>query len=410
MNSETELTEATPLIIELASALHRFGAPAHELEELMTETATALGVAAQYFAAPTSISFGFGEPREHRTTMIRVSPGEVDLAKLRDLYVLQASIASGATDAAAGRTAVRAIVERPPRFGPAWTVPATGLVGVTAAPFFGGGAPEAALAGALALLVGTLAWLSSKRPGLQRLLLPGSSVLVSAAAIGAAVLLPDLAAAIVTVSALILFIPGLTLTIAMNELAAQNLVSGSARFAGAVAQLMMIGFGVELGRSLVALVAEPAAPGPEAGLGDAVVAGSLFVASLAFTVLFQARARDFGWICVAAFVAFFGARLGVALLGPLAGPSVAAFAVGAFSNAVGRWRRRPALVTLLPGLLLLVPGSVGFNSVTQLLDHDEMRSFQSVFNTLLIAAAIVTGLLFANVAVAQRPGTGERLS
>ncbi|MFH5803630.1 threonine/serine exporter ThrE family protein [Alienimonas sp. DA493] len=410
MTTEPEPPDTAELIIELASALHRYGVPAHELEELMVETGAALGVAAQYFAAPTAVQIAFGESREHRTTMIRVLPGEVNLAKLRDLYELQAAVAAGTTDAAAGRAGVRAIEDRPPRFGPAWTAPATGLVGATAAPFFGGGWVEAALAGTLALLVGLLAWLSASRPRLQSLLLPGSSVLVSAAAIGTGALWPDLAAAVVTVSALILFIPGLTLTIAMNELAAQNLVSGSARFAGAVAQLMMIGFGVELGRSLVALAADLPPPGPEKGLGDAVVAGSLVVASLAFTVLFQALARDFVWICVAAFVAFFGARLGVALLGPLAGPSVAAFGVGAFSNAIGRWRQQPALVTLLPGLLLLVPGSVGFRSITQLLDHDELRSFQSVFNTLLIAAAIVTGLLFANLAVARRPGTGERLS
>ncbi|NNJ26013.1 hypothetical protein LzC2_20920 [Planctomycetes bacterium LzC2] len=408
MAEEAPPTESVQIIIELASALHRYGVPAHELEELMSETAAALGVVAQYSAGPTAIYIAFGQPSDHQTTMIRVSPGEVDLAKLRSLYDLQETLTAGTTDATAGLAAVREIVQRPPRFGAAWTAPATGLVGATAAPFFGGGWHEAAVAGVLALLVGTLAWLSSKRSRLQNLLLPASSVLVSAVAIGVGTLVPDVTAAIVTVSALILFIPGLTLTIAMNELAAQNLISGSARFAGAIAQLMMIGFGVELGRSLVALVAAPVVARPEPGLGDPLVAASLFVASLAFTVLFQARARDFGWICVAAFVAFFGARLGVLLLGPLAGPSVAAFGVGAFSNGIGRWRKQPALVTLLPGLLLLVPGSVGFKSVTQLLDHDSARSFESVFNTLLIAAAIVTGLLFANVAVARRPG--ERLN
>ena len=100
---------------------------------------------------------------------------------------------------------------------------------------------------------------------------------------------------------------------------------------------------------------------------------------------------------MAGFLAFFGAKTGVQILGPLAGPSLAAVLLGVVSNAIGRIFRQPASVTLVPGLLLLVPGSVGFQSITNLLNEEPVRSFESVFTMVLIAAAIVTGLLLANV-------------
>ena len=34
-----------------------------------------------------------------------------------------------------------------------------------------------------------------------------------------------------------------------------------------------------------------------------------------------------------------------------------------------RWRHRPAAVVLVPGILLLVPGSIGFRSLTALMEQ-----------------------------------------
>jgi uncharacterized membrane protein YjjB (DUF3815 family) len=160
---------------------------------------------------------------------------------------------------------------------------------------------------------------------------------------------------------------------------------------------MIIGFGVALGRSLVALVAEPAAnvPGDELALPYVIL--SVAIASLAFTVLFQARPRDFVWVMLAGFVAFFSAKLGVKALGPLAGPSFAAATLGLLSNELSHRLQHPAATTLVPGLLLLVPGSLGFNSIAALLDGQALESFESAYTMVLVAAAIVAGLLLANL-------------
>jgi uncharacterized membrane protein YjjP (DUF1212 family) len=397
--------DARQVIIELANALHTHGVAAHDLEESMAETALALGIEAKYFATPTSIFIAFGAAADHQTTLIRVAPGDVNLDKLCQLYALQAELTDGSLNVTSGLERIREIVRNPARYGWALTIPATGITAATAAPFFGGGWHELGLAGLLGLMVGSLAWLTSRHPRTRNLLLPAASLLVSMVAFSASAVWPNVTSGIVTVSALILFIPGLTLTIAMNELATQNLVSGSARFVGAMSQLMILGFGVALGRSLIAIVVEPVGNPLGDGLGLAVVVICLLLASIAFTVLFQARPRDFPFICMAGFLAFFGAKTGVQILGTLAGPSLAAFVLGTASNMMARLRRKPASVTLVPGLLLLVPGSIGFKSVAELLEKESLQSFESAFTMVLVAAAIVTGMLLANVIVPQEPVT-----
>ena len=396
---------AQQVVIELSQALHTFGVAAHDLEESMAGTAQAVGIDAKFFVTPTSIFIAFGEAGDRRTTLLRVSPGDVNLDKLCQLYSLQSELTAESLPPIDGVKRVREIVQQPARYGWATTIPATGVATGTAASFFGGGWDEISLAGVLGVLVGSLAWLSSRHPRLRNLLPPAASLLVSLVAVSVCAVVPSVNSGIVTVSALILFIPGLTLTIAMNELATQNLVSGSARFVGAVSQLMILGFGVVLGRSLVAVFTDPVRSPATAGLGLGVISVCLLLTSIALTVLFQARPRDLPFVCVAGFLAYFSAKAGVHFLGPLAGPSLSAFALGVVSNAISRTRRQPASVLLVPGLLLLVPGSIGFQSINELLDKELLHSFESAFMTVLIAAAIVTGLLLANVMLPVGPAS-----
>src|SRR5690606_19490125 len=88
-----------------------------------------------------------------------------------------------------------------------------------------------------------LVWASVKRPRLSEALeLIAGLVATLIAACVAGFFLP-LSLNTVVVAALIVLMPGLTLTNAISELASQQLVTGTARFAGAVAVLLKLGFG-----------------------------------------------------------------------------------------------------------------------------------------------------------------------
>jgi uncharacterized membrane protein YjjB (DUF3815 family) len=85
------------------------------------------------------------------------------------------------------------------------------------------------------------------------------------------------------------------------------------------------------------------------------------------------------------------------LLTPELGAFVGALAVAASANLYARWRRQPAAVVRTPGLLLLVPGSLGFRGLTTAVAGDASASVPFLMQMLLVGGAIVAGLLMAGV-------------
>ena len=67
-----------------------------------------------------------------------------------------------------------------------------------------------------------------------------------------------------------------------------------------------------------------------------------------------------------------------------------------------RWRRRPAPVVLVPGILLLVPGSIGYQSMSSMMERNTIAGIDTAFTMILTAVSLVAGLLIAGV-VAPEP-------
>jgi uncharacterized membrane protein YjjB (DUF3815 family) len=229
------------------------------------------------------------------------------------------------------------------------------------------------------------------------------------AAFGAVHLAP-LSTYVATLAGLIVLVPGYTLTVAIAELAMRHLVSGTARFAGATVTFLAIAFGAAAGGTLGARLfgAAPAVlPRP---LPEWTLVVALLLAPLAFTVLLRAEPRDAPAVMVAGVLAFAAARGGSALLGPGLGAFAGAVAVTLFGNAFNRLTRRPPVVPVVPGILLLVPGSVGFRSLSSLMTRDTVLGLEAAFEMVLIAISLAMGLLFANALLPPRPFAAEARS
>ena len=61
--------------------------------------------------------------------------------------------------------------------------------------------------------------------------------------------------------------------------------------------------------------------------------------------------------------------------------------------------RRSVLVFVVPGVLMLVPGSAGFNSVLQLLADQTVSGITAAFDTFVTAMSIAYGLMVSAVLV-----------
>ncbi|MFT3685802.1 MAG: threonine/serine exporter family protein [Phycisphaerales bacterium] len=403
---------AAEMLCDLAVALGQAGTPAHRLEDALTRVAMHLGVKASFFAMPTAVFASFepgAQPGEQtrgvtpHTRLIRLHSAETNLARLTDLDQLLHDLVSGRVDAEQASRRLTELRAEPARYGRPLTMACFALVGACAARFFGAGTHEIVAASVAGLAVGATVLYAGRRFAPVAEFVAG--LIAAVVAVVAADRFAPCAVRPVLLAGLIVLIPGLTLTLAVTELATRNLVAGTARLMGALTTFIAIGFGVAIGQQITgrALGLDPAAPATaSSALPDWTLPASLLLVPFPFAVLFKARRRDIPAIAASAFTAYYGALLGARLVGPELGVCVAAMLVGLAANVYARLTRRPAAVPLLPGILLLVPGSIGFESVRSFVAHDALAGVSTAFNMLFVAIAIVAGLLIANASAPSK--------
>ena len=414
MPTGTEEDSAAVVLIRLGRALHEAGFAAPQLEAALASVAGRLGVAAQFFSTPTSLFISFGEGVAQRTHLERVNPAGIDLGRLADLEALLERVRDGRTDPAAASAEIAEIAARPRRYSRKLTYFCWGLASATSAVFLGGSLREVAVAGFVGLVTGLAAFLAERRPAAERLFVPFAAAFAAFTAAMVAAAAPPLSVYIATVAGLIVLLPGYTLTIALSELAAEHLSSGTARFAGALVTFLMIGLGVAIGGRLAvatlgALVAGAGAPS-DGALAATIALGppvwlqlaALVLAPLALSVLLRAPRTEIPWIVAVGTVGYFAGRLGAEMLEPEVGMFVGALAVGLASGLYQRLRRLPSSIPLVPGILMLVPGSIGYRSLTALLAEEVVPGIQTAFRMLLVAASLVAGLLISSALTVER--------
>jgi uncharacterized membrane protein YjjP (DUF1212 family) len=399
---EPDEQDAIGFVLRLGRALHTYGFPANRLEDAMSRASEKLGIEGQFFSTPTSIFASFGPQEDQRTFLIRVTPGEVNLGKLTALDVITRRVLRGSLAPADGSAKIDWTLGAPPSYGRVLTTLAFGLASAGASRFLGGGLKEIALSALIGLTIGLLLLATEKFQALGRVFEPVSAFVASAMAALLSFAAGPYAVSNATLAGLIVLVPGLTLTVALIELSTQHLSSGTARLNGAFVTFLGIGFGVAVGGTLTeSLLGAPriarATPLP---MWTEVVAQ--IVTSLAFTVLLKARPRDTVWIVMSGALAIWSTRLGVHMLGPELGVFLGALIVGVASSWYARWCDRPAMVTQIPGILLLVPGSIGFRGLAALLDKEVISGVDTTFKMIITAVALVAGTLIANILAPSR--------
>lgn len=389
-------------VLRLGRSLHTSGYAANRLEEALELTCDRLGLQAQIFSMPTSIMVSFGPQDDQRTFLIRVEPGESNLGKLAQTDEVTREVLSGQLTPLEGSRRLEAIELAPPRY-PVWlTTAAFAIASGSSARFLGGGWHEMAAGLGIGLAIGLLSLVTSRIAGLNRVFEPVAALTASLLAAGLAWAGFPISVFIATLAGVIVLIPGLMLTTAMTEISTRHLASGTARLMGAIVLLLGITFGIALGSKLGVLVLGKIVSTRIVPLPEWTLFVAVFVSALAFIVLLKAEGRDAPWIIPAGALAIIGSRFGGDTLGPELGAFVGALAVGIGANWYARLTNRSSQIVLVPGLLMLVPGSIGLRSLTSLLDKDVIVGVEGAFRMVLIAVSLVAGILIAQIVSPKR--------
>jgi uncharacterized membrane protein YjjP (DUF1212 family) len=399
---------AVELVLRFARAGHEAGYPTADLEERVVALADALGLdETQVSATPTLVDISFGAMPGQRSFALRVSPSSVDLEHIAHLDELVHDVFEGNADARAALATLEEIRAAPVARPWPLLLGAYALAGAALTPVLGGGWREAVAGALVGLVVGAIALAARSTARAEPMVAPVAALAASFCAAALGELGVSASPDVVTLAALVTFLPGMRLTIGMWELATDHLQSGVANTASALVQLLGLVFGVGIGRSIAESWFGPAA---QAGV-DLSFSGTHLVAAvaagLAFTLTLRARYRDAIVMCSATVLALSAQELGAVVFGDPAAVFVAALAVGMAGGLAGRLLDRSPLVFVVPGVLMLVPGSAGFASALQLLSDQTVSGIAAAFDTFVTAMSIAYGLLVSAVILPRRL-TGTR--
>jgi uncharacterized membrane protein YjjP (DUF1212 family) len=394
-------------LAELMSRLARLllvqGITCDRMERVLEGVAAAQGLQAEINATPTSIFFSLGDGEATVTRMVRANPESPDYHKLDGLLRLLEKLERRAIGLREASVDIDAIASWPPRHGAAVRLLATLILSASSAVLLNLGWREIAMASLLGLAAGSATALKRSWQG------PGEAIPVLAAV--AAAFLAFAAARLgipihpvpLLVAGLVSFLPGLQMTAAMSELASGHWVAGSSRLVAGGTRLLLLVLGGITGEALASsmVVLSPGAAAHTHALSPGWLVAPL-LAGLAFAVIRSGDARDRGWVVAICYLAILSARLATPVLGSTGGAFVGAFCTVMVSNALTRWTRRPALAIGAPAILLLVPGVMGFMSLSSVLLGDVSETVRTLVQMLMISVSLSLGGMLATLIVAPR--------
>ncbi|MBD9369544.1 threonine/serine exporter family protein [Xanthomonas sp. XNM01] len=401
--SSATYAQRIAFVSEMAARLHRYGTTAQRLEAAITALSQRLDLECEAWSNPTGLILSFSDPGKtlgstDTTRVIRLAPGENDLHKLSEADRIAEAVVNGQMSIAQGHTALRTLDHPPARRTRvlqvlAFGLAAAGVAGLWRLPWLDIG--TAAFTG---VLIGLLDQYTSPRPALKE-----AGDALAALTAGAVVsLIAALAGPMnlntVVIASLVVLLPGMALTNAMNELASQHWVSGTVRFAGALTTVMKLTVGAMVAvilLDMLGLQPQVRALRPQPEWVEWI---AMLVAAFAFAVLFKASRRDYPWVMGAAVTGYLIARYAGLAWGSQIGIFMSALVLTAGGNAFGRWIQRPGAIIRLPGIIMLVPGSASLRGLLTMIQQQDVDAGQSaLLGVLNIIMALVAGLLFGNL-------------
>jgi uncharacterized membrane protein YjjP (DUF1212 family) len=394
-------------VVELARRLHEYGTAAPRLEDVINLVSARLGLSCNVLSTPTSIVMSFSdltsdEDLAEITQVVRLDPGSVDLKRLCQVDEIADQVIDGRLDLAAGRRKLREFRASERSANRAIAIAAYAISAAAIAAVLHAGWIGVATAGLIGALIGVVYIVSLHRPNVANASEAISALVATSIATLVAAYVAPIAVRSVIIASLIVLMPGMTLTTAVRELSSQHLISGTARSMGAVATLLKLAFGALAASQLCALAGIVPSSEAEAAVPSWTEWVAVLAAGLAFSALFRAPRRYVPVVVASVMLGYICAQVGTAKVAPAFGVFLGSLVVGAASNVFARFAQRPGALVREPGIILLVPGSVGFRTLSFVFERDVLLGLDTAITLVTLLVSIVAGLLFGDLLVPPR--------
>ena len=206
---------------------------------------------------------------------------------------------------------------------------------------------------------------------------------------------PDLNLGLTILASIIIFIPGLAITTALEEITSKSLVSGAAKLFDAIIVLFKQFFGVLLGLGLMTSFIDVDLIQHVSELPKWTIFLAIPVLSITLFPIFQVRKKDMFFGLLTGVLAFFITVL-LSGYGVMVSTFIGTLSIVGISSLFNRIYKTPKIVYLTQGIIMLVPGSKSFMGLSNSFLNSSIAGSVNLFEQVaFILMGIIGGLLFA---------------
>jgi len=395
-SDDQSLARLSAFLRDLGLALHVSGAPAHDLERSLKTIGARLGVRVEGFAVLTFLALTVvASDGTRRVEMLRLPAYDFNMARLIALQSLARDIKSAeGIDHYAARLGD---IMRQPSPWSGWGMAAMGFLLSGAVALLLRGAWWEMLCGGFIGILFVGGYIGfSRYPRLA----PAVPVILSALAAflaqALALVFPQQVPFVSAVAGIVFLLPGFMLTVAMSELATQNYLAGTGRLTGAFVLLFLLGAGLAIGTQVALACLPVQAQGVPSPLASWVIWVAIAALGVSLLAVLQAPASAVLVSVGACLLAWAVFSLLDSRMGGVVAAFAAALAVACAGHLYEYLSQRPAALVQIPGLITLVPGSMGFRGVHALMQQDSVAGIGLVTDMVITGAVLAVGLLLAD--------------
>ncbi len=404
-NKKMTIPKRYKFIIELGKALHICGVPSYKIQIYLQEIAKKKGIQGSFMDTPTWINYVFYEEDENTYNYTEcVPPGEINLGALSKVIEITQNVTDNTYTFSEAYSQIKGMDYRSFGYGR--------IAEFFAFVFAGGGfsmiinpnwtsAFAAAFASAIIYFITLLADKSIYIKSILETLVS----FVSTMLIGLlSTIFKDIYISLTVLSSIIIFIPGLSLTTALEEITARNLVSGTAKLFDAIISLFKQWFGVVLGLSILPLFVDIHFRLPNYNIPSVFTYFAIFLLCVSLIVSFKVRLKDAFFSILTGGISFCTTIL-LEPMGILLSIFAGTIVTTTISKVLGRLTKTSRLVFLIPGLIMLVPGSKAFIGLSSFFIKDDVSN--TIYSNmgeqvLFIFMGIIGGLIFSGAFMENR--------
>ncbi|NLR91121.1 threonine/serine exporter family protein [Flammeovirga agarivorans] len=390
--------EKYKLIVKIGNALHKFGCSSLRVETYIQDVAKHIGVEVSCQVTTNTLNYQIEDPETNeRQVILQYIPlGSNDLGKLADLHKRLRQAFKDDHDYETITKNIDEVMVSKKLYGELLLAFAYTVIPPSFLALIGG----SIITLLFSFLMGFLGYVITKAVGKfntsKYTLEFYTAFICSMMGCLCKCFIPELDVIELSLASIILYVPGLTISIALEEISFNQFNSGTGFLFNAVMIFLKLFIGVYLGMSVGNYLFDL----PEDIYVNEIPKWGHYIAlpflSIGLGIVFNTKFKDMMIGLVLAAIAFWGPMVFTNNLGWIFGTFISAFLITFLSIVVSRWRDVPPSVYLLQGIVILVPGSRLFMGLSNQFNDDPIIDNPSIGTSgLLMFCAIVVGMLVA---------------